>query len=185
MAVKYAQGKVYGISNDVNDKLYIGITGQKLNERWYAHKSSKVKKASKLYLAMQEIGIEHFKLFLIEDCPSQSMQELMEREKYYIQHYDCVANGYNTNVSARTKEERKQQKSQTDKAYREAQGKAYADRKKEYYENNKERCKENSKKSQERNKEARKEYMKAYADKNKEKLRERHRQYYLKTTSQI
>lgn len=181
MAVNFTKGKIYGIRNDVNDKLYIGITGQTLKERWYSHKTMSMTKNYKLYNAMNDIGIQHFKIFLIEDYPTDTIEKLMEREKYYIQQYDTIQNGYNTNISARTKEERKKHKADLDRVYREVKGQELLDKKKAYYQQNKERCKDNSKRSQERNKEARKEYMKAYAEKNKEKLKAYRKAYYLKT----
>lgn len=180
MAVNFAKGKVYGIRNDVNDKVYIGITGQTLKERWYAHKTAKISKASKLYVAMQDIGIEHFEMFLIEDYPTDTLQKLMEREKFYIKHFNSINDGYNTNISARTKEERKQYKTTVDKAYREAKGQELLDKKKAYYQQNKETIKENVKRHQENNKEARQAYMNEYAKKNKDKLREYRREYHLK-----
>jgi molecular chaperone DnaK (HSP70) len=184
MAVNFASGKVYGIRNDVNDKMYVGITGQKLNERWYAHKSARVKKATKLCLAMKEIGVEHFEIFLIEDYPTDTLQELMEREKHYINQFNSVENGYNTNVSARTKEERKQHHAIVDKAYAKANKDAIQERLREYYQNNKEKIKENAKKSQERNKEARQDYIKNYNEKNKEKLKEQRRLRYINSSDE-
>lgn len=174
-------GKIYGIKNDIDNRMYIGSTIMKLSDRWTAHKSAKLKKATKLYKAFNEIGLEHFEIFLIEDVPCQSRAELLSRERYHIKQYDAIENGLNMYLSGRTKEERKEYKRQTDKAYRDAKGQELLDKKKVYYQNNKERCKENVKRSQERNKEARKQYMKEYAEKNKEKLSQYHKEYYLAT----
>lgn len=85
---------IYCIKNDVNDKLYIGKTIYTIDQRFkqhirdaYNHKCN-----SKLHRAILKYGEKHFYPVLIEKC---SNDEVYEREKYYIQLYDSVKNGYN------------------------------------------------------------------------------------------
>ena len=75
-------GFIYKISNNVNDKVYIGQTQRTLEERWNEHlKNVKYNKIqTKLYLAIREIGIEHFSFEAIESCDTE--EELNQQEKY-------------------------------------------------------------------------------------------------------
>lgn len=47
----------------------------------------------KIYKAMREIGIEHFNHEIIEECDNC---QLGEREKFWIEKYNSVFEGYNT-----------------------------------------------------------------------------------------
>ena len=75
---------VYKISNDINGKVYIGITEQTLETRWKGHLLSAQQKTNRhLYNAMNKYGIEHFNIEVIEDNIT-SKQELLEKEIFYI-----------------------------------------------------------------------------------------------------
>lgn len=178
--MEYSTGKIYGIKNIINDKLYIGSTKNTLDKRWQSHKTASCKKTAKLYAAIVELGIENFSIYLIEDYPCKSRKELLDRESFYIRQYDSISNGYNMYLSGRTKAERKEQKRQNDKAYREAKGQELLDRKKQYYQANREHIIEMSRENQQRNKEHRKEYMRQYQQKHKERLAQQHKDYYQK-----
>nr|DAU46811.1 MAG TPA: intron associated endonuclease [Caudoviricetes sp.] len=87
---------IYKISNDVNNKIYIGQTTYSLEFRYKQHLRECEKKTHrKLYIAMNEIGIEHFKVETIENC---NEQELDEREKYWIRYYNSYKEGYNMTI---------------------------------------------------------------------------------------
>lgn len=87
-------GILYSISNDINEKLYIGKTYKSLKQRWKLHVSDSKKdnKNRHLYNAMKKYGIEHF---YIEEIGRYKSGELEEMEKYYIEKYDTYNNGYN------------------------------------------------------------------------------------------
>lgn len=51
-------------------------------------------KNPKLFLAFKKYGIENFKVDILEEN-IESPYELNKIEEYYIDFYDCVANGYN------------------------------------------------------------------------------------------
>ena len=87
-------GTLYLISNDINDKLYIGKTYKTLKQRWKMHVSDSKKdnKNRHLYNAMKKYGIEHFQ---IKEIGRYEVGKLEEMEKYYIQKYDTYNNGYN------------------------------------------------------------------------------------------
>ena len=70
MKVDYSQAKIYKITNDFNDDVYIGSTRDTLIKRFSAHKSSSnnIKKNSiALYKSINEFGFERFRIELIEN----------------------------------------------------------------------------------------------------------------------
>ena len=88
-------GKIYLISNTVNDKLYVGQTIQKLSKRFNGHCCySKNDRSANMYIkrAIHKYGRDKFKIELIEECP---VNLLNEREKYWISFYDTYNKGYN------------------------------------------------------------------------------------------
>lgn len=84
--------QVYIITNDINDKVYIGETTNSLRERFNQHYNNPV---SHIGAAMHELGKEHFSISVLDDTAT-SLEELNEKEKYYIEKYDAIQNGYNS-----------------------------------------------------------------------------------------
>ena len=89
-------GYIYKITNDINDKIYIGKTEFDIQKRFYEHcKDSKRGYTNRpLYNAMNKFGIEHFSIEEIE----QYKENLEQREQYWIQYYDSFYNGYNATL---------------------------------------------------------------------------------------
>lgn len=89
-------GYIYKITNDVNDKIYIGQTKRTLSKRWYEHKlyAKQPDSNNKLYLAMKEIGIDHFKIDPIEEV--YGVEDRNQREVYWIEFYNSFNDGYNS-----------------------------------------------------------------------------------------
>lgn len=86
---------IYKITNDINNKIYIGKTNLSIEERFQQHcrESKKTTEQNRpLYSAMQKYGIEHFKIEKIEECSSEISSE---REKYWIVYYQGYEQGYN------------------------------------------------------------------------------------------
>ena len=60
---------IYQITNDINDKVYVGKTETSLEQRFKEHcKDSQTERCENrpLYRAMKKYGIEHFSISLIE-----------------------------------------------------------------------------------------------------------------------
>ena len=85
---------IYKITNQLNNHSYIGLS-TKVEERWKYHQSpynQQRESYKSLYKAFEKYGIENFIFEILEEC---SIQELGEKEKYYIAKYDTYKNGYN------------------------------------------------------------------------------------------
>ena len=84
---------IYKISNDFDDKIYIGMTKNTPECRFQEHWHSRFSDTSYLHYAMALHGKEHF---FVEGIEEVSEEEMGEREIYYIQKYNSLApNGYN------------------------------------------------------------------------------------------
>lgn len=87
---------IYKITNDINQKIYIGKTERDIKTRWKEHCNNSRKPQLEnrpLYRAMQKYGIEHFSIIEIEECDNAE-----EREKYWIEFYGSFKNGYNATI---------------------------------------------------------------------------------------
>lgn len=88
---------IYKITNDINDKIYIGKTTSDLNTRFRQHCFDSTRECCKnrpLYRAMNKYGIEHFTISLIEECNNPE-----EREKFWITYFNSYGSGgYNATI---------------------------------------------------------------------------------------
>lgn len=87
---------IYKITNILNENSYIGLSTN-IEKRWLRHKSNYINPDNKeyektLYRAFRKYGIENFTFEVIEECP---VEELANREIYWISYFDSFANGYN------------------------------------------------------------------------------------------
>ena len=89
-------GCIYIIKNTINDKVYVGQTAIGAENRWKQHtKPSNIKKNNyALYRAMTKYGVDNFYYEILED--GIPLNELDEKEIYYIQKYNSYKEGYNS-----------------------------------------------------------------------------------------
>lgn len=101
-------GRIYIIKNTVNDKVYVSQTKVSLKLRFQNHLSAA--RNGKDYIigkAIRKYGEDKFYIELLEEC---TVEELNEREKYWIAFFNSTDNrsGYNIstggNVIRTTKE---------------------------------------------------------------------------------
>ena len=78
---KYNKGKIYKITSPNTEDVYYGSTILSLNKRFRTHKKCNSKKI---------IDAGDAKVELVENYPCESKQELLWRERYYIENFDCV-----------------------------------------------------------------------------------------------
>lgn len=86
---------IYKITNLINGKVYIGQS-KDIYYRWYDHKkeSRKNRKDIVLYCAFAKYGIENFSFEIVEEC---SLEDLDEKEIFYIKQYNSYINWENSN----------------------------------------------------------------------------------------
>ncbi|MGN1312213.1 MAG: GIY-YIG nuclease family protein [Bacilli bacterium] len=95
---------IYKISNDINDKIYIGKTLNTIQERFKEHCRDYLKREEEkrpLYSAMKKYGIEHFQIQEIEQCYDE---DASNREIYWISYYDSYKKGYNATLGGEGKQ---------------------------------------------------------------------------------
>ncbi len=133
MVQDFAKGKIYKITNDLNDDIYVGSTCDTLVRRYQHHKSDMKKEKTqniRLYKLMNEIGFERFRIQLIEDYPSEDLYHLRQREGYWIRQIGTL----NMKIDDRTKTEYHHEYYQKHKEFLNAKGREYN---KTYHQNNK------------------------------------------------
>lgn len=88
---------IYKITNKINNNIYIGLSVD-IERRWKSHQHRYTDTTNKeydkvLYKAFRKYGIENFSFEIVEEC---TVEELREKEKYWITFYDSYKNGYNS-----------------------------------------------------------------------------------------
>jgi hypothetical protein len=132
------KGYIYKISNSINDKLYVGSTTQKLSRRMSQHRSLSKYNDNKnrpLYIAFNNLGVIHFKIVLIEEVEVPDKQHLYMIEDKYINKYDSIKTGYNSQGAIFNIDNYRKYSAQ----YRENNKEHHSQIGKEWYNKNKER----------------------------------------------
>lgn len=91
----YQKIGIYGIKNKVNGKIYIGKTGMNFGDRWDSHRALlRNNKHFNSYLqhAWNKYGEDNFEFIIVEEC---SVNQLNDKEKYYISYYKKLNKSYN------------------------------------------------------------------------------------------
>ena len=105
---------IYKITNLINSKIYIEQTTQTFEDRISEHQCG----IQYVDRAIKKYGIESFNYEKVEEC--NTIEELNEREKYWIAYYDCISpKGYNLTSGGRdgyvASEETKEKRSKSTK----------------------------------------------------------------------
>ena len=91
-------GRIYLITNLINNKKYVGITTQTLKQRWCNHTNRQIERRSVLHNSIRKYGKENFKMELIEELHNTTEKELLLKETFYINKYNTFIDngcGYN------------------------------------------------------------------------------------------
>lgn len=85
---------VYLAKNDINGKCYVGKTVD-LDRRKIKHKSDSLNhiQNGKFARAIRKYGFDKFSWTVLCECSNDA--ELNDKEKYFIEAFDCIRNGYN------------------------------------------------------------------------------------------
>lgn len=90
-------GRIYIIRNTINSKVYIWQTKVSLKLRFQNHLSAA--RNGKDYVigkAIRKYGEENFYIELLEEC---TIEELNERERYWISYFNSTDNKFGYNIS--------------------------------------------------------------------------------------
>ena len=153
----YQKGKIYKLVSDHTDEIYIGSTCQQyLCNRLTGHKrESKTLRRPCNSKKLFELG--DVKIILIENVTCNSKEELLKRERFYIESMNCI---------------NKQIPGQTYKEWCIKNIDKVKEQRKEYCIKNKDKIKEHMDKYRLKNIDKIKEYKKEYYLKNKDKIKE-------------
>ena len=89
MPVDYKNGKIYKIESLEGECVYYGSTTQKLCVRMAEHKR-RFKNIDVPRSASNVVKYNDAKIYLVENYPCNTKEELCSREGYYIKNNDCV-----------------------------------------------------------------------------------------------
>ena len=87
---------IYKITNDINDKVYVGKTEFSIEKRFQEHCRDAFKERNEkrpLYSAIKKYGVEHFHIELVEETDNPN-----EREIYWIEVLEGYTKGYNATL---------------------------------------------------------------------------------------
>jgi GIY-YIG catalytic domain-containing protein len=80
---KYEKGKIYKITNTIDNEIYVGSTCKSLQTRFNEHR--KTKRKCKVHKHLESICWVNTSIELIENYPCYTQKELLIREDHYIQ----------------------------------------------------------------------------------------------------
>lgn len=84
---------IYKVTNNINQKVYIGKTDRDVETRWKEHKRhAKALSHIVFYKALLKYGFDNFTIETIEEC---DISVLNAREEYWINFFDSFFSGYN------------------------------------------------------------------------------------------
>ena len=87
---------IYKIENKINGLVYIGqskdIERRLADHKRISHSPHSLEYNNQIHTAMREYGLDNFLYSIIEEC---SVNELNNREKYWIKYYNSYKKGYN------------------------------------------------------------------------------------------
>lgn len=93
--VNYQDGKIYKVVCDETGMIYYGSTTQPLYKRAWSHRNNN---------GCMTKDMTNPKIYLVEDYPCERKEQLLMRERYYIDNNECC----NKLNPIRTIEEKKQ-----------------------------------------------------------------------------
>ena len=159
------KGRIYRILDNTNGNVYYGSTTQEINKRLIHHKTNYIRYLDGKYGYTTSFGIiknNDYNFELVEEKYLETKRDLHERERYYIENFDCV----NKNVPCRTNKEWRNDNKEKVKDY-----------KTDYHIKNKEKIKKRDAEYNANNKEEISKQKAEYYIKNKEEILEKRKEY--------
>ena len=151
---------------DNNNYVYYG-SSTNVRQRFSAHKSGSGSMSRLMDKASMKMEILEEYYF---DVDTYNKKFILNRERYYIENFDCI----NCDIPGLTSKEYRERNKEKIKEYREKHREEHNEHQKKYAEKHKEKITEKNKKYREKHKEEKKQYLKEYREKHKEKRNEKH-----------
>lgn len=85
---------IYKITNNINGKIYVGQSNN-IQRRFLEHKNRGATSKIPVDIAIQKYGKENFSFEVIEEC---TIEQLNQKEMYWISYFNSVENGYNCSI---------------------------------------------------------------------------------------
>jgi hypothetical protein len=105
--VDYANGVIYKLVNQVDDKIYVGSTGDE-KSRWKSHCQVCKTDDRLVYEHLRSVGWHNVKMKIVEQFPCNNRYELETRERYWIEQLKPELNlTQRPRISAAEKQESK------------------------------------------------------------------------------
>jgi hypothetical protein len=158
----YKKSKIYRIVCNITGDTYYGSTCQLLCNRKAQHKARFKQDLASKCASYDIIERSDWSMLLVENYPCNNKEELLMRERHYIENNKCI-NKVRPIISVAEHKEKK-------KAYKEANKEEILAKQREYYHNNKEKNKEHRDKYREDNRETKILKDREYYAKNKDKV---------------
>ena len=181
MVVDYSKAKVYKIYNTIDSDIYIGSTCCSLAMRMAKHRGARNNekvKHRRLYKKMNELGVEHFYIVLIDEIPEcQSKEQLHKKEREKIEELKPALNyAIPTKNFQEWVEDNREYVREFDRNHRRENREHHNEMNKKWRENNPERVKEIKKADYDKRRDYIIEKAKEDCQKNKAKIQERRKQ---------
>ena len=170
--MKYLNGKIYKLIDNTNGNIYIGSTCISLKKRLKGHKDRYYENRKTVVKGPSSRDIiknNDYKIELLENFPCKTKQELLNKEREYIENNKCI----NINKPITHHQEKLDIAKKRSKEYHEKNRDKILEKQKKYRVNNKDIIAEKSKKYRDKNKDKLLEQKKNYIEANKDKIKER------------
>ena len=89
---KFQNAKIYKLSSEDSEKVYIGSTCKELRERLIAHEvsyKSHLKGTTHFKSSYEIVKLGNHKIALIEAYPCSNFEELRKREQFWMDSNNC------------------------------------------------------------------------------------------------
>jgi len=163
----YQNGRIYQLTCNITGQKYIGSTTQKLCRRLTGHVTDY--KRGRIMSSGKIIANGNYSIILIEEVDCDNKEQLLKRERFYIESMDCV----NKQIPMRTDAEYRCDNIEKYKLYRISNKDKLKQQKQEYYIDNKEKTIQKQKKYNIDNKEKIQDYKKQYYNNKKQEINAR------------
>ena len=93
MKVDYSQAKIYQITNDFNNDVWIGTTCDTLVKNFSVHKAEAIRNVRKdciIQTLIKENGFDRFRIQLIEDFSCEDVYQLHQRQGHHIRELNAI-----------------------------------------------------------------------------------------------